>query len=308
MKRQSLFFIFFIVLFLTSVQAQDYKRTEHPRYSPDGKSIVFSATISKGRDDLSKGLAVMSSEGTEVKTVTQNVAGVFDEYPSLSPDGKKIVFLRRTSATVLHDVFIINTDGSGLKQLTKTPEKELRPEFDHGGTGVVFARNFSTNIFIKFGSLHYVDLTSLKEKVILAKEFQVTHAVPAPRGAYFIAAAKLGADGKAIDVINNGNQVTVVSPTGEISPKSTVALPDSKAFIERIQTARVAEFMLYLSRGGMLAQQNYLVTPKGVEKLEIKASDYSLSPDGTKLLTGEGGSAVYIKGLRAERGAVVGKK
>lgn len=304
MNRYSPLFLLFILVLFTSVGAQEYKRTQQPNYCPDGKSIVFSATISKGSDDLSKGLAVMASDGTAVRTVTQNVLGVFDEFPALSPDGKRVVFLRRTAGT-RHDVYVVNTDGTGLKQITKTPEQELRPEFDHGGTGVVFARNFSTNIFIKFGSLHYVDLTSMKEKVILAKEFQVTHAVPAPRGAYFIAAAKVGADGKSVDVVNNGNQVTVVSPTGEISPKSPAALPDSKAFIERIQAARGAEFMLYLSVGGMLAQQSYLVTPKGVEKLE--GGDYSLSPDGTKLLTWEGGSAVYIKGLRAERGVVVGK-
>ncbi|MBK7034573.1 MAG: PD40 domain-containing protein [Ignavibacteria bacterium] len=289
---------FNIVLVITTIfcatavgQPREFKRTDDPRYSPDGKLIVFSARISKGSDRLSMGLGFMSSDGKDVKTVTPNVAGVFDEHPSLSPDGKKIVFLRRTNGKA--DVYIINTDGTGLKQLTNTPEDELRPEFDHGGTGVVFARNFSINVFTKFGSLHYVDLASLKEKVILAKEFQVTHAVPAPRGAYFIAAAKLDADGKPIDVLKNGNQVSAVSPTGEISPKSPVALPDSKQFIERIQTARGAEFILYLSLGGMMEGSAYMVTPKASEKVE-RGRDYALSPDGTKFMSWGDGSSVNV--------------
>jgi Tol biopolymer transport system component len=46
----------------------------------------------------------------------------FDEFPSVSPDGKKIVFSRygKGTQTPGEDVYIVNIDGTNLKQLTNS--------------------------------------------------------------------------------------------------------------------------------------------------------------------------------------------
>lgn len=288
-----------------SGQPGEYKRTQHPSFSPDGKLIVFSATISKGSDDLSKGLSVMNADGTQVRVVTKNIPGVFDELASISRDGKRIVFSRRKPGST-GDIFAVNIDGSGLTQITNTPEKELRPEFNHDDSGVVFVRNFSNNIGDRYGSLHIVDIGTKKERQILGKEYQVAHAIAAPRGLFFAAIAKIDSTGKPLDVKGAGHTITLISPTGELSPDSPIRLPQENLAISRIQFAiKGKEFVMYVESGGWFSSA-YLITPKGTEKTEDV--DYSLSPDGTKLVKWEGGSSVYVKDLRAERGIVVGTK
>ncbi|MBK9766464.1 MAG: PD40 domain-containing protein [Chloracidobacterium sp.] len=193
----SLIAIVLFVCLATQAQPPEFKRTADPNYSPDGKFIVYSASISKGSDEVSKGLSIMSADGTKIKSLTPNVNDLFDGFPAFSPDGKRIVFLRGIGKAY-PDVWVINSDGSGLKQLTKTKENELRPEFNHDGTGVVFVRNVSRSWSSEYGSLHSIDLTSFTEQQILASDYQVTHAVPTSRGLYLVAMAKFDATGNQI--------------------------------------------------------------------------------------------------------------
>lgn len=309
MKRYSPIFVPLVLILFTGVQAQEYKRTQHPSYSPDGKLIVFSATISKGSSDLSKGISVMGADGTGVKSVTPNAPGVFDEYPTIGRDGKKIAFLRRSDSTK-SDVFVVNVDGTGLKRLTNTSERELRPEFNHDGTSVLFVRDYSPSFMVPYGSLVTVNLATLTETQLLGKEYQVTHAIPAPRGLFFVAAAKLDTAGKPTDIRKAGNTITLVSPNGELSPKSPVQLPsDGYLRVTRIQMAIGADFLMYAEGEGSFPNRAYLlITAKGVEKLEMGSGEFSLSPDGTKLVSGENGESVYVKAPREQRGIVVGKR
>ncbi|HQX56191.1 MAG TPA: hypothetical protein PLP07_09700 [Pyrinomonadaceae bacterium] len=301
----SLIAIVLFVCLATQAQPPEFKRTADPNYSPDGKFIVYSASISKGSDEVSKGLSIMSADGTKIKSLTPNVNDLFDGFPAFSPDGKRIVFLRGIGKAY-PDVWVINSDGSGLKQLTKTKENELRPEFNHDGTGVVFVRNVSRSWSSEYGSLHSIDLTSFTEQQILASDYQVTHAVPTSRGLYLVAMAKFDATGKP-DRAAKGNQITLVSPTGEVSPKAPVALPDGNPIITRIQTTRVGEFKIYATGDGKWPERvAFLITPKIVEKLED--CECSMSPDGAKLITSGNGSMINVKGIREARGVTIGTK
>jgi TolB protein len=56
--------------------------------------------------------------------------------PLMSPDGRKIVF--GSARYNLGDIVIINSDGSGWKRLTDTPEYEGDPSFSPDGQKIVF--------------------------------------------------------------------------------------------------------------------------------------------------------------------------
>lgn len=86
-----------------------------PRFSPDGKEIVFTSWVDAGFD-----LYRISADGNNLSRLTKNFGS--NEEPVYSPDGEFIVFtskriISRSRAT--QDVYIMNREGEILGQLTQ---------------------------------------------------------------------------------------------------------------------------------------------------------------------------------------------
>jgi Tol biopolymer transport system component len=79
-----------------------------PSFSADGKSIVFRIW-----GETVKGLRILDLATKKVRVLTTED----DNLPGWSPDGRRIVFTRRTSVTNF-DIFTIQPDGKGLRRLT----------------------------------------------------------------------------------------------------------------------------------------------------------------------------------------------
>ena len=63
-----------------------------PRWSPDGKQIVFKRRILM-QDSQRSHLFIMNADGTNLRQLTEPHTGM-DTHPSFSPDGKSILFTR----------------------------------------------------------------------------------------------------------------------------------------------------------------------------------------------------------------------
>lgn len=98
-----------------------------PRFSPDGKEIVFSSWLDN-RFDLFK----IHSDGSNLIRLTKNFGS--NEEPSFSPDGEFIIF---TSQKVLsrskadQDIYIMNRDGEILGNLTKKAGNSFSPRWSN---------------------------------------------------------------------------------------------------------------------------------------------------------------------------------
>jgi Tol biopolymer transport system component len=94
-----------------------------PAWSPDGSHLA----ISTSAGPLSEtgparfGIATIDVNSEKVTQVVDNGSKWQDHFPRWSPDGKRLVFWRATSSDAQSGptaIFIVNVDGSGLRQLT----------------------------------------------------------------------------------------------------------------------------------------------------------------------------------------------
>ena len=62
----------------------------------------------------------MNADGSRKRNLTRDRA-IDDDYPTWSPDGRRIAFLRVRAAAARYQLYVVNADGSGLRNLTRIP-------------------------------------------------------------------------------------------------------------------------------------------------------------------------------------------
>lgn len=126
----------------------------NPDVSPDGRRIVFER---EGPD--TDEVFVVNADGSGLKWLTPHSSDIKcdDNNPSIcsgtpgwSPDGRHIVFRRAYGAIVddlidLQALFVMNADGSGVRQLTQRKRPHLgedgEPQWSPDGRRIVFQRS-----------------------------------------------------------------------------------------------------------------------------------------------------------------------
>lgn len=118
-----------------------------PAWSPDGKQIIFSSDRNLPVEKQAESdLYVMNADGSNVKRLLDHAGG--DWGAAWSPDGKRIAFYTAGFGQAGGDVaggdlFIVNTDGSGLVQLSPDSVGGRDPSWSPNGRFLAFssARN-----------------------------------------------------------------------------------------------------------------------------------------------------------------------
>lgn len=100
-----------------------------PAFSPDGRQIVFSGGV-PGTDNL--GLLVTPADGTgSIRVLTRDNGG----NAQWSPRGDRVVYQGDDGAGH-KQVFVINADGSGKKQLTSGKSNDGQPVWSRDGSAI----------------------------------------------------------------------------------------------------------------------------------------------------------------------------
>jgi len=110
-----------------------------PRLAPDGKQILYEARLANRRIEL----RLTDLETKKTTTVYKTAPDYPQQYllsPAWSPDGQKIAFGDRSSGN--SEVFLMNADSSGLRNLTNDPLPDSTPIFSPDGGEIIFTRDF----------------------------------------------------------------------------------------------------------------------------------------------------------------------
>ena len=86
----------------------------HPQWSPDGTQIIFRMQVNPP-ENREYHLFVMSAGGTNARPITERHTGIDDE-PSISPDGKRVLFTRSTFKK--HCTNILDLESGEIIQLS----------------------------------------------------------------------------------------------------------------------------------------------------------------------------------------------
>ena len=106
------------------------RHKSHPDWSPDGQKIAF--TVNPGWiNDWVHHIAVMDANGNNRERLEDQASG-----PSWSPDGKQIAFVSWRDGN--GEIYVIGTNGHGLKRVTHDLVGQHRPSFSPDGRRIAY--------------------------------------------------------------------------------------------------------------------------------------------------------------------------
>jgi len=91
------------------------RRDEEALWSPDGRRIA----LVRAGTPREAGIFLAAPDGRGRRRLTTGL----DTEPAWSPDGRRIAFRR---GLLVGDIYVVNADGSGLRNLTRTPKLDER--------------------------------------------------------------------------------------------------------------------------------------------------------------------------------------
>lgn len=107
-------------------------------WSRDGNWIAYTAGEMFAEPKSEADIYKIRSDGTGAVNLTLNSPGN-DGFPSFSGDGRRLVF--RSGRTGNFDIFLMNSDGTGVTNLTNNPANDTFPAFSPLNDEIAFSSN-----------------------------------------------------------------------------------------------------------------------------------------------------------------------
>ena len=137
------------------VLKKDYPSFSRPAWSPDGRKIAYGSTF----------FIFLFDVGTKKEKgvlVSKNFAGNEFRDVAWAPDGHQLTFAAKKNDQ-RRDIYVMNVDGTGLRQLTQHPAEDHAPTWSPDGQKIVFfsgRRNRGGLFLIDVDGLNLEELTN----------------------------------------------------------------------------------------------------------------------------------------------------
>jgi Tol biopolymer transport system component len=230
-------------------------------------------------DNITDHVFIMNADGSNSsRLTTKNVWA--EGYPTWSPDGTRICFEGYSDGV---GVYVINSDGTGMRRLSPIPGMDVRPSWSPDGSLIVYTRVLSTPAP---GSIPPTSIMTMSSQ----DGSGATTLLPAdPAGTVFNIEPRWAPDGSAIVFMSNrdgGQQIYSMKPDGSgvtqltnnASAGDPFWSPDSKriSFGSNREGGGKLNVFLMDADGGNVVQVTNIEPP-------WEAGDTSFSPDGTQI-------------------------
>jgi Tol biopolymer transport system component len=250
-------------------------------WSPDGKRLAF--TMLRGGGSGRWGLYVMRADGTHAERLAVQ-EGLDTFYTDWSPDGRRIAFSARRGREAMSDIYVVNADGTGLRQLTDDPAGDSTPAFSPDGRRIAFVSDRDG-----LHQLYVMDADGTHQSRLTRGESRLFNPQWSPDGRRIVYYAEKGdrkdqvwvmdADGSNPKLLTNGvghNIFPAFSPDGR-----------SIIFCSKRDDAERASVYVMSADGS------------GLRKLSVEGFFARLSPDGSRVAFTTQGfpkNAIYVMG------------
>ena len=132
--------------------------------SPDNKKVLYRKVIKAagfnwelGSIEKNSEIFIADSDGKNEINISNNAA--FDGWPVFSPDGQRIAFAsNRSGPARTGQIWLMNSDGTDLQQLSKGPWSHAQPAWTFDGQAV-YAYQLSETADYEFGSIVSIKVT-----------------------------------------------------------------------------------------------------------------------------------------------------
>ncbi len=155
----------------------NFQNINSPRYCEATQEIVFVALNRSLPETTEIWKSKIDGADRIVLTNDKN----FKYYPVFSPQGDKIAFIKISEDRSIHNIWLMNADGTNLHQLTRTKGLDASPDFSSDEKTLIFASNAENRDY----DIYAMDIESGARKMV------VTHPGLDTSPSFFSSGAKI---------------------------------------------------------------------------------------------------------------------
>lgn len=194
-----------------AVTSDETMALDYPNWSPDGKSIAVSMALGckPPVTDCYYDIYTITADGAEVQQLTDTPAPASEWVPVWSPDGEKIAFGSDRDGD--SEIYVMNRDGSNLKQLTDNDGYDGNPSWSPDGKTIVFDTDRDS---VSDWDIYFMDANGANPRAVTSNTTNDFDASFSPDGNWLVYLTDRDGDNEIVIIdINGENQKRLTQNT-----------------------------------------------------------------------------------------------